>query len=391
MIKGEGGIAVQAGRRIYRYSRSIGRYGLALLLIALGTCSQWPGHALTTSSAPARHTFLPDRAPLFAKFHYGSLDHVNHIADQEYGFQTLSQFELLVISPPGELSESERSVATLLQSAGTALYGYVHLATTLYPLTSDQINAIIDECADAGYHGIFFDTAGYDYDVSRARFNRHTDHAHDRGLSVMANAWHPLDVLSDEPAKMNLSGAPSSLGPGDWILLESFYHRSDDHYAGEFGGIASTMDDYVPAVMAAHARGVRVMALAYHPTHRSMLDLGDRINSYNLALLLGLDGWSYGTSTPDNNLVPWTEAPGYSGGAGYLSDLRMEEGSQLRWVRPTSQGLIWFAATDEPPTRASGVITLFVTRNPSRTLSCTSMQYGYFRLEATSGSLCEPK
>lgn len=299
---------------------------------------------------------LPDKAPIAVKYYYGSLDHVNHVPSTENGFAVLSHFNLLVVSRPEELSPTAKSVLARLLAAGKQIYGYIHLAATLDPLTDAEIDTRIDQCAAAGYTGVFFDAAGYDYKVTRQRFNLHTQHAHDKGLHVIANAWHPDHVLLDEKrADMNPTGAPTALGPGDWILLESFYFRSDDYYAGEFGGIASTMNDYINAVAWAHDRNVRVIGLTYHPTTKPYTDTSDRGKSYDLALLLGLDGWAYGTSTPDNDLVPWTTSPGYAAGAGYLSDLRQVSSDPLRWERRTNRGVISFSATNQPAARQSSV------------------------------------
>jgi hypothetical protein len=311
--------------------------------------------ASESASPPIGWTFLPDRPPLFIKFYYGTLDNVNHARGVASAVDVLSHFGLLVISPPEKLAADEQEVVRRLLAAGKQVYGYVHLATTLAPLTDEQIGAVIDRCAAAGFTGVFFDTAGYDYKVSRLRFNLHVAAAHRRGLQVMANAWHAQDVLSDAvDADMNPAGVASALGDGDWILLESFYSRSDDRYAGEFGGMASMLEDYIRAVSGARARGVKVVGLAYHKSRKPFSDVADRKKSYDLALLLGLDGWSYGSSG-DNDLVPWTDSPGYSAGSGYLSGLRQESGNPHRWERKTDRGRIWFEAIDNPPTRKTGV------------------------------------
>jgi hypothetical protein len=299
---------------------------------------------------------LPDQPPLFVKFYYGDPVDVDHQQSPDHSVDVLSHFDLLVIREPGELDEAQMAVVRRLLNKGRQIYCYTHLAITLAPKTDGEIQAVIDRCGAAGYTGVFFDTAGYDYQVSRARFNRHVRYAHDQALQVMANAWFPADVLASRiDREMNPDGSASVLGQGDWVLLESFYARSDDMYAGETGGMSETMDRYIEAVRLAKSRGVKVLSLSYHNTMIPLLDLHDQETSYVLSLLLGLDGWAYGRSDPDNDRVSWLTKPDFTTGAGNLSDIRQAGTSPLRWERLTKHGLIWFEATDHPASRKAGV------------------------------------
>jgi hypothetical protein len=58
---------------------------------------------------------------------------------------------------------------------------------------------------------MLLDCAGADYGVTRARFDAVVQHAHSLGLSVLANAWKPDDVLAGS----------TTMGPGDGYLGEN--------------------------------------------------------------------------------------------------------------------------------------------------------------------------
>lgn len=314
--------------------------GLILLLLAA------PGQTLGEMGVSVAR-------PSHAKFYYGDLVRVDGVSDADRSFAVLSQFDLLVVREPGELRARQRDVADRLVTAGVGVFGYTHVAATLHPKTEAEIQAVIDRAANAGYTGIFFDTAGYDYGVDRARFNRLVEYAHRRSLRVMANAWSPADVLDARPHRLNPNGTPTALGPGDWVLLESFYGRSDDLYAGETeGGFATALARYRAVLSLAGEHGVNVMGLSYQRRGTPPTDTADRTSSYLLARMLGLQGWSHGISD-DNDGVPWTTLPTVDRDLSGLGPL--VQVSPTRWERASEQTVIWFEASDQPASRSAGV------------------------------------
>jgi len=88
--------------------------------------------------------------------------------------------------------------------------------------------------------GIFLDEAGYDFSRNRAEFNERVSFVHDEMCKpVMANAWKPEHVLSNDPkdddpsypnSTFNPNLEPSELQPTDWYMLESFAIDSGGNY-----------------------------------------------------------------------------------------------------------------------------------------------------------------
>lgn len=307
-----------------------------------------------------------DLAPTNIGFYYGAPDNVDNLGSVEHSQRVLSQFQLAVLREPGELNSRQMTVINYLISQGVKVFGY-----TASTSTDAVIQAAMDRCAAAGYAGAFFDEAGYDWGVSRGRLNSLVTYAHGKGLPVMANAWTPSDVLGSQVNETyNPNGSPTALTTGDWVLLESFYSRGDDLYAGQpDGGFAVAMDKYTSTVSLAGTLGVKVAGLAYYRTNTALTDTSDRDNSYLLAVMLGLDGWAYGSTT--SNRLTRTTFPAFGVGATYAGALRRV--GPMRWERDVTGGTLWFEAVDNPVSRSAG---RFATRD----------SYNYFQTDV-SGSL----
>ncbi|WP_461187465.1 hypothetical protein [Arthrobacter sp. Z4-13] len=75
----------------------------------------------------------------------------------------------------------------------------------------NELRERLDVWHRLGARGVLIDCAGADYGVSRARFDAVVNYIHSLGLSVLANAWNPDDVLARSV----------TMGPGDGYLGEN--------------------------------------------------------------------------------------------------------------------------------------------------------------------------
>jgi hypothetical protein len=96
---------------------------------------------------------------------------------------------------------------------GGVPYGYVTVgAADGEPNHSlGELRERLDAWRRLGARGVLLDCAGADYGVTRARFDAVVRYTHSLGLSVLANAWNPDDVLARS----------LTMGPGDGYLGEN--------------------------------------------------------------------------------------------------------------------------------------------------------------------------
>jgi hypothetical protein len=83
----------------------------------------------------------------------------------------------------------------------------------------EELRERLDAWQRLGARGVLLDCAGADYGVTRARFDAVVKYTHSLGLSVLANAWNPDDVLARS----------LTMGPGDGYLGENDV-LSDGHF-----------------------------------------------------------------------------------------------------------------------------------------------------------------
>lgn len=268
-------------------------------------------------------------------FYYGEPDNVNSLADVAESKEVLSGFDSVVIREPGEFTGHDAEVIQYLISKGVKVYGYTYLGgdANIPTNSAANINGTVDRCAAAGYYGVFWDMAGFDWGVTRSTFNLFTTYAHSKGLKVMANAWFPSDVLDPAPVTLfNPGGVPTALTEGDWVLLESFYSRGDDTLASP-----NDMQKYQNTVTLAKPLGVKVAALAYAAAADPLASNHNRDASYMLASMLKLDGWSYG-DTHGDNLVFWKDMPQIYTGSNPLVEVgeyhyEVSDGRYVYWYK----------------------------------------------------------
>lgn len=101
--------------------------------------------------------------------------------------------------------------------------GYIDLGVTTNNYTIVQMKQKVDNWLDVlDADAIFFDNAGYDFQVTRNRQNQMIQYVHAKGSGSMMNAWDPDDVFdpSLEPTYNPLAEA-TFLDRRDAYLLES--------------------------------------------------------------------------------------------------------------------------------------------------------------------------
>lgn len=158
--------------------------------------------------------------------YYGQPSEVNDsTGDTDRAIAAFMNCDLIVLGdglehPQHEDHQAAIAIITALAGAGKAVFGYVDLGVTTQNLDEASLRRYVDEWHRIGATGIFFDDAGYDFGVTRARQNALVDYVHGLGLSVFMNAWNIEDVLGDLDEANQPD--PPRLREGDWYLAESW-------------------------------------------------------------------------------------------------------------------------------------------------------------------------
>ena len=310
-------------------------------------------------------------------FKYGSLDDVDGIDSYTHSKNILSKFKYVVCEDPARLTSRELQLAHELIALGIKVFGYTYIGYSDYhvALTDTELRTVIDACEQEGFHGVFFDIAGYDYHVSRDKLNTYTDYVHSKGMYVMANAWVPIDLLSSTVnATYNPLSTPTHLGENDWILLESFYSRNDDTYADVVSGMSTIMNRWLSSIDFAHSLNVKVASLSYKFSTKTIKESEqDILNSYLLACMCGVDAWSFGTTDYTR-----FNALSIKIGNNFISGI--VQGKDGYWERSTNQGCIWI----EFNSKSSGVfstntsLTNFIIDNRIKTKLGSDFTIAYY-------------
>ncbi|CAF3439424.1 unnamed protein product [Rotaria sp. Silwood1] len=136
------------------------------------------------------------------------------------------QFDLIVFgdgiwkTTHGDHVKTQAIMSNLI-ARGKKVFGYVDLGVTTQNLNRKQMRQAVDGWSSMGANGIFWDDAGYDYNVTRQRQSRMIQYCHLKNMHVIMNAWNPDDVLGGVHVKLNSN---------DIYLLES-YLVSDGKYS----------------------------------------------------------------------------------------------------------------------------------------------------------------
>jgi hypothetical protein len=205
-------------------------------------------------------------------------------------------------TPPGPGAVEHRKTAEiirLLSATGRApiVYGYIDLGGS-QKLSQREIERRIALWRQIGTGGIFFDEAGYDFGVTRARQNAAVAAVHAAGMRVFMNAFNPDDVF------LPSAGQAHRLEAGDAFLLESFVVRNGrDADSGWIGRAARAIE---------YARRLRIQVHAT-TTMEAGMDFSPGALDYAwwAALAHGLDGFSWGEPSfgGPTSMLPWRPRP----------------------------------------------------------------------------------
>lgn len=226
------------------------------------------------------------------------------------------------------------------------IFGYTNLGTlnTSPIFTDEELKQYIDDWTSMGVTGIFGDEFAFDFGVSRQRQNLFVDHAHSKGLNVMANSYVLENALEPE---MGVETRLTS-EKGDYIMLESFFMSDDASVANNF---AVQVERAKKAYFYARTTGIKVAALARIPIsdYNSNSNQSDRFSqAWYASAMFGFDAFQYTQSnfSAITSEVFFFENPLESFGSGW---------KDKDWVREISSGRLERSTTSK---------TIFITGNP---------------------------
>jgi hypothetical protein len=236
--------------------------------------------------------------------------------------------------PAGAGPAERQKTAAILRLLSAAarkpiVYGYIDLGSS-QNLPQREIERRIGLWREMGAGGIFFDEAGFDFGVTRARQNAAVDAAHAAGLRVFMNAFNPADVF------LSSDGVQHRLHAGDAYLLESFVVRNGTLDTGPGGSGRAAR-----AVEFARQAQVEVHAITTTDA-RTEFEANSLAYAWWLALVYGLDGFGWGEpsfSSPTSTL-PWRPRPEPAIaelGERFVGALALNDGV---YSRPTDAGRI---------------------------------------------------
>jgi hypothetical protein len=253
----------------------------------------WLGIAGTASIAEAYQE--PIVRPARLCIYYGWPSYVN--GSQGNAAAATSQFlncDVFVLGDGIEHPEhgdhqNARSIIGNLIGAGRRVFGYVDLGVSTQNLSVPQMQQYVDEWRAMGVTGIFFDDAGFDYQVTRVRQNLMVDYVHSLGMKVFLNAWMIDDALGD----MDETGArnPSRMAAGDWYLAESWLIAG-----GSYQSIADWTVKADKALAYARAKRINIAAVSTAGINKALAkdSSNDKFKmSWWAAAMYGLAAWQW--------------------------------------------------------------------------------------------------
>lgn len=240
--------------------------------------------------------------------YYGIPQGVNGLWNSDAAAQTFARWDYVVfgtgLQVPG--STYHNSTVEIVSKMRTLnkqvkVFGYINIGVSIGNQPESELRTEIDQWKATGADHIFFDLAGYDYNVPRARLNSLLDYAHSKDMQVMVNAWVPADVMgSDVNPTYNPTGTATHMNSGDFYLLESWIVHTAA-YASHNG--YATMSDLKTradsAVSFRNSLGVKIM-------NTNIVDFSaysdEEENKYfkmieAASIMYSMDGYGFG---PDN-------------------------------------------------------------------------------------------
>lgn len=265
----------------------------------------------TWQTPAALQQYTPHKLAVF----YGVPQGVNSLFDDNKAAQVFARYDYVVFGagledPGNTYHTSTINIISIMKSLNpnVKVFGYIDIGVTTGNFTIPQMQTFVDQWNTMGVSGIFFDVAGYDFQVPRSRLNTMVDYVHTSNLSAFVNAFNPDDVMSSavDPT-YNPSGTPTKMDYRDFYLLESWVCNTDAYTSNN--GFATMFDIKTRADKARNYRltlGVRIQTInIVNVTSTSRADTERFFKMVEAAaLIFGIDGYgigpsSYGSSGPD--------------------------------------------------------------------------------------------
>lgn len=253
---------------------------------------------------------MTDNTIKHLSFYYETLYNIDSKMDSFYSINALKGMTHLVIGEPGSISYSARYIAHSIKD-NTKIFGYVNLGpnnptddkSSWKQADLNVIKSQIDNIANSGWHGVFIDQCGYDWNETRARQNEIIDYAHSKNLSVLANSWNPDDVLGNIINSANPTGEASHLNSNDWYLVESFItdgssYRADTNY----------INKYLKSTEYHKNLGVNITTISYKISSKTIQESKEDVKLANI-LAKSLNFQGYWFHQISGNQINYAEDP----------------------------------------------------------------------------------
>jgi hypothetical protein len=165
--------------------------------------------------------------------YYGYPSLVNNVqGNLKAAAEAFSQYDYIILGANLELSthDDHNNTTEIIKNLGekTKVFGYVNLAMTVLKLSMAEMKDRVKNWKKMGAFGIFLDSSGYDYGVTRERQTEIIDFIHKQDLTAFINAFDPADIFSSDTVPVNAHGGgnpkglKSPLEKKDFYLHESF-------------------------------------------------------------------------------------------------------------------------------------------------------------------------
>jgi len=289
---------------------------------------------------PTQNNYEDISLPLRLLIYYGWPSYINNSGGStSLAITQFSSYAIVILGSGLESAEhgdhlNTKEIITAQSLSTTKFFGYVDLGITTNDYSLEQIYSKIDTWKNMGVAGIFFDDFGYDFQVSRERQNQAVNYAHDQSLVVIANAWDPDDVFSNDiDLTYNSSGLDNTLNNDDYYLFESFQikegaYDSTENFTTKLNKIIRYKEDF----------GIQIMTITTNDSNNEFNQ--DKFNyAYYAALIFELTafGWGDYNFSAADSLAPYRERPSIDVGSYYESDVL---NNNNEYYRDTENGQI---------------------------------------------------
>lgn len=165
--------------------------------------------------------------------YYGQPIGINGTGKTNLAAAQFAKYDVVVLGANIELATHSyhKSTINVIRAAkalnpNLSFFGYIYIGVSTKNSSLNNINARAKAWKAMGVRGIFLDACGYDFAVTRARFNSTLDIVHSLNLNAFVNAWNAHDIFGNiKVPTYNPRGVATKIRATDLYLLESFALR----------------------------------------------------------------------------------------------------------------------------------------------------------------------